>query len=165
METFGDLPEEVESEEALAIVDTHRGILGIEPFCVFQEALRKYHKKVKKAKAKEGKGSKIKLQKPTGFGVLPSPNSYCGGTLYDAKTVVEYCSFCLRIQAHTERRPRTMVPQWPSVSRATMGDHFFYYLLKKYGDDEDVKQLQNYKCNTFCNHPNKHTLWSKVSRK
>jgi len=44
---------------------------------------------------------------------------------------------------------------------ATIGNAMFYHLVKKYGDDDDRQELKGYTCDTFCNHPNKRTLWAK----
>ena len=146
VETF-NIAEECNSEEVLTIVDQHRSMLGLGPLSDFRSAMEQYHKRCKAVKFKRGKGRKNN-----------------DGTEVSSLTVFEYFVFCLRIQEEVEGSRRFHIfPQWKGQhGHATMGNNFFFQLLMKYGDDDDKEQLKGYKADTFCNHPNKRALWSKV---
>ena len=155
MDTF-EIPIECESDEALAIVDCHRRVLGLGHYSIFKASMDKYRKSVKKKNFKEGKGRKKKVARPKDKVI------YDGSEL-DTVTVMEYFNFCLRIQEQVDDTRRFhLIPQWKGQhGHATVGNRFFTYLLKAHGDDEDKKQLKGMK--DICNHPNKRALWAKVS--
>ena len=156
IETFNK-SEECTTEDMLAIVDTHRSKLGLEPYATHKEKFDKYYTKCSAAKQKKGKGRKKKPAKPK-VKIMSDDT-----VAKDPMLAMAYFHFCLRIQEQEDNTKRFhLVPQWKCQhGHATIGNAMFYHLVKKYGDDDDRRELKRYKCDTFCNHPNKRKLWAK----
>ena len=170
--------DECDSDVVAALVNQHRIELEMseDDIPASSDAAAKVRKRAAKQKLKKGKAKKSDSSESS---AITLTDSFIRRNTW---MILAYYCHCLQIQeeglgqvpedlgdggARESEEDVRLFNIFPLPNdhgqhkHATIGNQFFYHILKQHGDEEDLVALKGYNANTFVNHPSLDDFWSK----